>query len=92
MAGKDFVNVRLTPFGRERAGGSQIQVHAGNHSFYFQPGEVKMVTRAFEWERVLKNEHFNGHALFEVVADEVVSEEKSPVATEGTETTEVQLG
>jgi hypothetical protein len=81
---EDFVNVRLTAFGKEQAGGARIQVHAGNHSFYFEPDEEKMVTRAFEWNRVLRNEHFNGHPLFEIVP-----EEELPSATEGTETTEV---
>src|SRR5579864_1344416 len=95
MPGKDFVNVRLTEFGAKQTGDGTLQVHAGNHSFYFKPGEVKMVTRAFEWERVLKNEHFNGHALFEiapeaVVPEEVVTEEEQPSTTEGTETTEVR--
>lgn len=85
MAGEDFVNVRLTEFGKERAAGSRVQVHAGNHSFYFQPDEVQRVTRAFDWERVLKNEHFNGHPLFEVIPDE-----QQPSATENTETTEVK--
>jgi hypothetical protein len=69
MAGKDFVNVRLTELGRQQAGSGRLQVHAGNHSFYFTPDEVKMVTRAFEWERVLKTEHVNGHPLFEIVPD-----------------------
>jgi hypothetical protein len=70
MAGKDFVNVQLTAFGNERAAGGSVQVHAGNHSFYFKPGEVKLVTRAFDWERVLKNEHINGHQMFEIVPDQ----------------------
>jgi hypothetical protein len=69
MAGKDFVNVQLTDFGKEFASGGPLQVHAGNHSFCFAPDEVKMVTRAFEWERVLKTEHVNGHPLFEIVPD-----------------------
>jgi hypothetical protein len=72
MAGKDFVNVKLTEFGAQQAGGGRVQVHAGNHSFYFEPGEVKMVTRAFEWERVLKTEHVSGHALFEIVPDQLL--------------------
>jgi hypothetical protein len=70
MAKDDFVNVRLTEFGKERAAGARIQVHAGNHSFYFEPDEVQLVTRAFDWNRVLKNEHFNGHPLFEIVPEE----------------------
>jgi hypothetical protein len=82
MAGKDFVNVKLTEFGAQQAGGGRVQVHAGNHSFYFQPGEVKMVTRAFEWERVLKNERFNGHPLFEI----------APEAEEQLEPSDVQDG
>jgi hypothetical protein len=84
MPKEDFVNVRLTEFGRTQAPDGRIQVHAGNHSFFFEPGEVKLVTRAFDWNRVLKNEHFNGHPLFEIVPDE----QPAPT-TEGTETTEV---
>jgi hypothetical protein len=91
MAGKDFVNVRLTEFGVQQAGSGRVQVHAGNHSFYFEPDEVKMVTRAFEWERVLKNEHVNGHPLFEIVTEAVATEEEQPLTTEGTETTEVGI-
>ena len=72
MPKEDFVNVRLTEFGKERAAGARIQVHAGNHSFYFEPGEVQLVTRAFDWNRVLKNEHFNGNPLFEIVPDAIV--------------------
>lgn len=84
MAGEDFVNVRLTAFGKERAAGGRLQVHAGNHSFYFEPDEVQLVTRAFDWERVLKHEHFNGHPLFEIAPDKP----EGPT-TEGTEATEV---
>jgi hypothetical protein len=69
MPKEDFVNVQLTDFGKERAGNAPLQVHEGNHSFIFQPGEVKMVTRAFDWGRVLQNQHFNGHPLFEIVPE-----------------------
>jgi hypothetical protein len=77
MPKEDFVNVQLTDFGKERAGNAPFQVHEGNHSFIFHPGEVKMVTRAFDWGRVLQNQHFNGHPLFEIVdehAEEVAAE------------------
>jgi hypothetical protein len=84
MAGEDFVNVRLTAFGKERADGGRVQVHAGNHSFYFEPDEVKLVTRAFDWNCVLKAEHFNGHPLFEIVpkAQEDPTAEVAKVAKE----------
>jgi hypothetical protein len=67
---KDFVNVQLSPFGVERAAGTTMQVHEGQHSFFFKAGEIQRVTRAFDWNRVLKHQHFNGHALFEIVPDE----------------------
>jgi hypothetical protein len=67
---KDFVNVQLTEFGVKFAEGSTLQVHEGQHSFYFKAGEIKLVTRAFDWNRVLKNQHINGHALFEIVPDQ----------------------
>lgn len=84
MAG-DFVNVRLTEFGKERAAGGPVQVHAGNFSFYFNPDEVQRVTRAFDWERVLKNEHFNGHPLFEMVPDVVDQDSTAEVAKDAKE-------
>jgi hypothetical protein len=89
MAREDFVNVKLTEFGKQAAGGARVQVHAGNHSFYFEPDEVKMVTRAFEWERVLKNEHFNGHPLFEIVfSEEYEQEHVAELRAEGIDATE----
>jgi hypothetical protein len=84
MAGEDFVNVRLTAFGKERADGGRVQVHAGNHSFYFEPDEVQRVTRAFDWGRVLKAEHFNGHPLFEIVP-EAQEDSTATVATDAKE-------
>ncbi len=66
----DFVNVQLSEFGVKFADGSTLQVHEGQHSFYFKAGEIQRVTRAFDWGRVLKNQHINGHALFEVVPDD----------------------
>jgi hypothetical protein len=86
MPKDDFVNVRLTDFGKECAKGAPVQVHVGNHSFVFQPGEVKMVTRAFDWNRVLKNEHSNGHPLFEIVP------ETATEAEEQLEPSDVQMG
>lgn len=65
----DFVNVQLTKFGADRAAGSVLQVHEGQHSFYFKAGEIQHVTRSFDWDRVLKHQHVNGHALFEIVPD-----------------------
>lgn len=101
MGGDDFVNVRLTRFGEEQAAGAPIQVHNGNHSFYFKPGEEQRVTRAFDWERVLRTQHINGHPLFEIVpsvhAEEVATElrEKLGVDTSvngGIPTVEVPQG
>jgi|GEM_PF-2496388 hypothetical protein len=65
----DFVNVQLSKFGADRAAGSVLQVHEGQHSFYFKAGEIQRVTRAFDWNRVLKHQHVNGHSLFELVPD-----------------------
>jgi hypothetical protein len=92
MSREDFVNVRLTKFGAERAAGGSVQVHAGNHSFVFEPGEVKLVTRAFDWNRVLKNEHFNGHQMFEIVPDEELDQSAEKVEVELREDLGVQTG
>jgi hypothetical protein len=88
MMKEDFVNVQLTDLGKKIAGDARVQVHAGNHSFYFEPDEVKMVTRAFDWERVLKNEHFNGHPLFEIVlSKEYEQEHVAELRAEGIDAT-----
>ncbi|HEU0367882.1 MAG TPA: hypothetical protein VFR42_01650 [Candidatus Acidoferrum sp.] len=84
MAKEDLVEVQLTEFGETVAAGSVVQVHEGNHSFYFTPGEAQLVTRAFDWHKVLRNQHLNGHPLFEIVPDKV-----EPSTTEDTKDTEV---
>jgi hypothetical protein len=76
---KDFVNVKLSEFGVECAAGSVLQVHEGQHSFYFKAGEPQRVTRAFDWNCVLRNQHFNGHALFELVPEQDAGENKTEV-------------
>jgi hypothetical protein len=75
MGGNDFVNVRLTDFGTAIAAGGTVKVHEGNHSFYVAPGETLRVTRAFEWERVLKLQQVNGRPLFEIVEEKVSTTE-----------------
>jgi hypothetical protein len=82
VAKEDFVNVRLTAFGENAAAGSVVQVHEGNHSFVFTPGEAQMVTRAFDWNRVLRHQHINGHPLFEIVPEATEEESTAtPVAS-----------
>ncbi|MBZ5533093.1 MAG: hypothetical protein LAO20_16810 [Acidobacteriia bacterium] len=74
----DFVNVRLTPFGAQQAGEGTLRVTggggpgdsgSGHHDFIFKAGEAQRVTRAYDWERVLRHQHSNGHLLFEIVPD-----------------------
>lgn len=66
MAGEDFVHVRLTKAGETFSGGC-LHIGGGNYHYDFKPGETKRVTRAFDWERVLKNETTpDGEPLFEL--------------------------
>ena len=85
MPGKDWVDVRLTKFGAQQAHGAPLRVQEGNggQGFVFMPGESQRVTRAFDWEKVLKPWHINGHPLFEIVPEE------APSRVERTEDTEV---
>jgi len=74
--GGDFVNVKLTAFGESL---KQVIVHDGGtpdpaarsrHSeFIFRPGDVKRVTRAFEWEKVLRPQEQDGKPLFEITEE-----------------------
>jgi hypothetical protein len=70
MGGNDWVEVRLSEFGREYAGDGPVRVHEGPHEFVFKPGETQRVTRAFDWERILKPLAIGGRALFEIVPDQ----------------------
>jgi hypothetical protein len=76
MAKEDFVNVRITQFGEryiKECGGGPLRVHEGGRlgsEFAFMPGESQRVTRAVDWDRVLRNQHINGQALFEIVEEE----------------------
>jgi hypothetical protein len=65
MAG-DFVNVKLTTFGESLG---QVAVHEGHREFVARPGDVLHVTRALEWERILKLQQIDGKPLFEIVED-----------------------
>ena len=66
MTGTDWVEVRLTNFGEEHAAGGDLRVQEGS-GFVFRVDQTVRVTRAFDWERVLKPWCINGHALFEMV-------------------------
>ena len=98
MSGEDFVNVRLTEFG---ASLKQVVVHEGgtpdpaspaiNHrEFVFRPGDVQRVTRAFEWERVLKPQQQDGKPLFEIVPSGEAMKEQADLARAGVQSTIVE--
>lgn len=74
MAGNDWVDVRLTEFGAEYSKGAPLHVHEGAHQFSFRAGEMQRVTRAFDWNRVLKNVVVAGRPLLEIVPDEHAEE------------------
>ncbi len=64
--GDDWVQVRLSEFGERYTAGAAVHVHEGQHEFSFHPGEPQRVTRAFDWERILKNVTIAGNPLFEI--------------------------
>lgn len=64
---KDWVDVQLSPFGEQylkQTGGGPLRVHEGSFEFAFEPGKPQRVTRAFDWQRVLKQQHIGGNPLF----------------------------
>jgi hypothetical protein len=68
VAGEDFVHVQLSAAGVKRAGpGGQLRITAGrNSSFVFQVGQSLRVTRAYEWNVLLKQEQFEGQPIVEL--------------------------
>ena len=73
MAREDFVNVKLSQHGEEfvrGSGGGELRIVSGSHEFIFKPGEIKEVTRAFDWGVVLSNVVRDGKALFEVAVED----------------------
>ncbi len=73
MSGNDWVNVRLTVFAEEyvaQSGGGPLRVHEGRFECSILPGETMRVTRAFDWERVLKPIAIAGQSMFEIVQEE----------------------
>lgn len=81
MSGEDWVDVQLTAFGErylKENGGGPLRVHDGNREFDFASGETKRVTRAYDWHQVLRLQHVNGMALFQVApAGRVIIPQKS---------------
>jgi hypothetical protein len=70
MAGEDYVHVKLSAAGERLAGeGGTIQLATGRSYFKFKVGEPQRVTRAYEWEVVLRNERYEGEPIF-IVAEE----------------------
>lgn len=95
---EDWVNVRLTAFGErylKENGGGPANVHEGT-GFSVESGKAVRVTRAFDWERVLKQQHVNGHALFEIAEEAAGNRQqatgKKKATVEGGGATRVSTG
>src|SRR5438105_13750100 len=69
MSGDDFVNVQFTELGKSLAGDAPLRIHEGPREFVFTAGKSERVTKAFDWERVLKNVTVAGTPLLEIVPD-----------------------
>jgi len=67
--GEDFVEVKLTPHGEALAAGGPLAIAGGRYSFAFRAGETQRVTRAYDWEVVLKNIARDGEPLFQLAAE-----------------------
>ena len=67
-ARQDFVKVKLTALGERLAGEGELLVIEGRHEFTFKAGQVRDdITRAFDWDKVLKTQNRDGEPLFELV-------------------------
>lgn len=75
MAGEDFVHVRLSADGERMAGaGKQVRIVRGRGHFLFKVGEAQRVTRAYEWNVLLRHDRFEGRPVFELA--DTTDEEK----------------
>jgi len=80
MAGEDFVHVKLSAAGKKMAGeAGALRLVVGRGHFFFQGDEVLRVTRAYEWEVLLKNETFQGEPMFELAEQSVTEPLKEKV-------------
>jgi hypothetical protein len=69
VAGEDFVHIQLSAAGVKMAGtGGQVRITAGRGSFVFVVGQSQRVTKAYEWNVLLKNERFQGQPILELTA------------------------
>lgn len=74
MAGEDFVHVKLSAAGEKLAGeGKQVRLLHGRAHFLFTVGQSQRVTRAYEWNVLLRNEVFEGEPIFEIAVEEAVN-------------------
>lgn len=62
----DFVEVKLSAAG-ERAAGGKITLVGPRYHFTFEPGVAQRVSKAYDWEVVLRNELVDGEPMFELV-------------------------
>ncbi len=74
---EDWVTIKLTAAGERLANGAPVRVIHGSHSFEIHPGKTLEVTRAFDWEMVLKHETCAGEPLLEIIEAEPKAKVKS---------------
>ena len=81
MAGEDFVHVRLSPAGEKMAGnGGQVRITKAHCSFLFKAGQSQRITRAYDWNCVLKDHQFEGQPIFEETAAPTDNEPAGPAS------------
>ena len=69
MSGEDFVFVQLSGKGEDVAAGHPLILAGSRYQFEFRPGEVKRVTKAFDWGCVLSRAQRDGEPLFELAPE-----------------------
>lgn len=70
MTRKDWVRVKLTTYGEQLAGEHELLVVGSSYHFTFRAGVAQEVSRAFDWNVVLKNKKHEGQALFELAPED----------------------
>jgi hypothetical protein len=82
MAGEDFVHVKQSAAGEKLAGdGKQVRISHARVHMTFKVGETQRVTKAYEWNHILRHKTDGGEAIFETVDAPVKT--KSKDAQEG---------
>lgn len=79
MKNSDFINVKLSAAGERLAGeGKSVRINTSRREFAFEVGKAVRIERSYEWNKLLKDDKFEGEPIFEIVESADATQQSEP--------------